>query len=923
MLSIGVPSCFIEKPPSPRTFTFRLCTPAIGGNATNSPLVTGNRNTLLGSVETLRIESATFLAPAEPGQVAPKELLWTYLNRVVSATKKLDLAGVDRKMASDAEEAQLELAAVYTALDTLRSEEVDGKQGKGRLVSDEQLSMLGDERGRQSALAFINKNRYAALLGDPGSGKTTFANFVALCLAGEMLGLEHANVAQLGEEWLLGALLPVRVVLRDFAVYALAHSTAGDTGNELLWFYLSNQLGQSLAGFGTLLNKHLLEEGGLLILDGLDEVPEANRCRQMVKQAVLDFRDAFPRLRILLTSRTYAYQRQEWRLPGFDEAVLAPFSETQIESFVKGWYRHMAQVRSGLSVEGAEGRAQLLQQAITNTPHLSELAPRPLLLTLMASLHAWRGGSLPDDREQLYEESVELLLDIWEKPKRSLGADGLPIVQTQSVAAWLQAPQAAVRQALEELAYTVHASQKSGAGDEAGTADIDEKELALALWQVGKESESKDLSLHYVEEYIRDRAGLLVNHGDGVYRFPHRTFQEYLAARYLTREDFPTKLLNLVREEPERWREVLLLAGAKVRRGTPFALWALVARLCPTPCQESMATTNDWWCALLAGQLLIETGVYLDKSAREDEVNGQTLLRMREWLAVLVGGGHLPAADRASAGATLGALGDPRLGVGVVDELPAIEWVAIPGGPFLMGSDPEVDELADDDEQPQFTCNLIEKGYRMSRYPITVAQYGTFVTAGGYDQRHYWTEAGWAWREAEDVTGPIAFGLSFERANHPQVGVSWYEAVAFCRWLSAVSGQAVRLPSEAEWERAARGTSGRIYAWGNEFDVSRCNMSDTGIGKTCAVGSFPNGESVDGCLDMTGNVLEWCCTKGRVEYSDYAAQVDNRIEGNESRALRGGAFNYGRVGVRCAYRYRYLPRNQDGGVGFRVMSPGS
>ena len=925
---------------------------AISGNATASPIVTGDGNTLLGAVETLRIESATFLAGPESVQVERKALLQTYLTRVVRATGTLDLSGVDRQTASSQDEAQLELAAVYTALDTLRSEKDEGARGKGRVDELAQLSQFGNERAQQTALAFVNESYYAALLGDPGSGKTTFANFVALCLAGEMLGLESANVARLGEEWTLGTLLPVRVVLRDFAVYVLASGADGGSGgareakgSELLWLYLSNQLGQSLAGFGPLLNKHLLEAGGLLILDGLDEVPEANRCREAVKQAVLDFRDAFPLVRILLTSRTYAYQRQEWRLPEFEEAVLAPFGEEQIGAFVEGWYAHMAQVRSGLSAQDAQGRAQLLRQAIDESAHLRELAPRPLLLTLMASLHAWRGGSLPDDREQLYEESVELLLDIWEKPKVALGVDGQPVVQTKSVAAWLEAPQAEVRQALEKLAYEVHAKQGAEAGRATGTADIAEQDLVLALWAIMRAPErspaEKELSMVHVTEYIRDRAGLLINRGEGIYSFPHRTFQEYLAARYLTRNNFPGHLLALVREEPERWREVLLLAGAKVARGTPFAVWTLVERLCSGPCvvdstgagvttasgaatDSGVPTDREWWCALLAGRLLVETGVYRAMEKEADLVNLQTLERVRQWLAALVAGGRLPPADRAMAGVTLGTLGDLRRGVGLVDGLPDIAWVAVDGGSFVMGSDPQVDELADNDEQPQFSCTLNEQEYRISRYPITVAQYGAFVAAGGYGQRQYWTDAGWAWREAGNVAGPEQYGRSFECANHPQVGVSWFEAVAFCRWLSTMTGVEIRLPSEAEWERAARSTDGRLYPWGKEFDVLHCNMGETGIGKTCAVGSFPTGESSDGCLDMAGNVFEWT----RSQYREYPYVVDDGREdltaGDDVlRTLRGGAFNNNRNLVRCAYRNRGNPRDQDDGVGFRVMSPGS
>ncbi len=570
-----------------------------------------------GQVEQLNIASATFAAPPG-GAVDPQALLLTYLKQVVADTGTLNLTGVDRKTMSEREEARLELAAVYTALDTVAAADPEDRRSRARHPGDGL-----DERMRQPVLDFAANAPYAALLGDPGSGKTTFTNYLALCLAGEMLGLSRANLAMLGEAWTPGALLPVRVVLREFA----AQLNSGAAHDGRLWDFIVRRLGQNLAGFAPFLQKHLLEAGGLLILDGLDEVPEANQRRVTVKQAVVAFRRQFPRVRILLTSRTYAYQRQEWRLPDFAEAVLADFDPEQIDAFVDRWYVHMAQVRRGLT--DAPGRAELLKQTIRHHRYLAELAPRPLLLTLMASLHAWRGGHLPEDRQQLYEESVDLLLDIWEQPKVIYDEAGKPIVQVESAAEWFRAPREQVRKALDQLAFQVHGEQATLSG----AADIDEARLVNALWRAAN---NPDLRPQRVVEYIRDRAGLLTNRGEGVYSFPHRTFQEYLAARHLTVDNFPAQLVRLVRGDTERWREVLLLAGAKVGRGTPFAVWSLAQRLCPQACAPAVAnvaTETDWWSALLAGQLLLETGIY---AAPQDETERATLGLVRGWLQALV-----------------------------------------------------------------------------------------------------------------------------------------------------------------------------------------------------------------------------------------------------------------------------------------------
>ena len=429
-----------------------------GGAMSNNIIATGDGNTIYGSIDTLTIQSAVFLAPPAPGQVDPKELLWTYLNRVVNDTRTLELSGVDPRIVTEQQAAKLELAAVYTELDTVRwvqdeftRYEWQEMARHTRFSADElPRHVRSYDEKRQSALGFVAAESYAVLLGDPGSGKTTLANFLALCLAGQLLGMESANVARLGDQWTLDETpLPLRVVLRTFAVHLRNRQNQGDS--EGLWHYIERRLGSNLVQFVPLLNRHLLTHGGLLILDGLDEVPEAGRQREQVKTAILEFRRQFPKVRILLTSRTYAYQRQQWQLPGFADTVLAPFSPAQIDSFVDRWYTHMAAIRPNLSETEAQGRARLLKDALGRQRHLQDLAPNPLLLTLMASLHAWRGGTLPNDREQLYDESVKLLLDLWEKPKVVVDERGEPVLQTESAAEWLNCPQPAVKQALDAM----------------------------------------------------------------------------------------------------------------------------------------------------------------------------------------------------------------------------------------------------------------------------------------------------------------------------------------------------------------------------------------------------------------------------------------------------------------------------------------
>lgn len=834
----------------------------------------------------------------QQGRVEPDThpLREAYLNRLLEQCSSLSLTGIDPKAASSHLEARLELSAVYTALLTREVE-----------LANRPATLLTETRPN-SALEQLDRQPRLVLLGDPGSGKTTFVDFVAMCLAGELLGHPLANLKLLSaplpddegqhqeqaQPWRHGALLPVKVVLRDFAARGLP--AVGEAASaEHLWGFIVAELKQATLGaWAQPLSRELLERGGLLLLDGLDEVPEADRCRAQIKEAITDFGRVFRRCRMVVTSRTYAYQQQEWRLPAFAEALLAPFSRGQIIRFVEGWYRHIAALR-GLNLDDAQGRAELLKRAIFSSDHLSGLAERPLLLTLMASLHAWRGGSLPEKREELYADTVDLLLDWWESPKVVRGVQGQLEVRQRSLAEWLKVDRAKMRQQLNQLAYEAHAGQ----AELTGTADVSEAALVTGLLHLSQNPEVNPLRLI---EYLRDRAGLLLPRGVGVYTFPHRTFQEYLAACYLTDSDFPERVADLARREPNRWREVALLAGAKAARGTSAAIWQLADALCYRPAQRE-GEPEDRWGALLAGQSLVETANLQQVSER----NQPRLANVRQWLVNIVRGETMPAVERVAAGVSLAYLGDPRPGVGLrPDGLPDILWCEVPAGPFLYGDEQERVELA---------------AFKISQFAVTNAQFNAFVNDGGYTerQRHCWTDAGWQWRQQNNIAGPAKLPAPYNLPNHPAVGVSWYEAVAFCAWLSekfkksealAPNGE-MSLPTEQQWEKAARGSDGRIYPWGNEADPNKANYDDSQIGYPGAVGCFPQGRSPYGCLDMSGNVWEWCRTK-------YDTPDDHNLEGKALRVLWGGAFFNSDRYARCARRNWTSPDGRHRNIGFRL-----
>jgi formylglycine-generating enzyme required for sulfatase activity len=318
------------------------------------------------------------------------------------------------------------------------------------------------------------------------------------------------------------------------------------------------------------------------------------------------------------------------------------------------------------------------------------------------------------------------------------------------------------------------------------------------------------------------------------------------------------------------------------------------------------------------------------------------LKRVRGWLVEVMEGNHLTPRERAEAGDTLARIGDPRDGVGTLlvktgvgeVEIPDIVWCEIPAGPFVMGGDGQ------HDGKPKFTYT-IRQPYFISRYPITNAQFDAFINdPNGYRNDKWWTPAGREWRG--ERTAPDKFGGVFDLPNHPVVNVSWYEAYAFTRWLNArfqiydpvthsvrvdegwksrIENRKweIRLPTEAEWEKAARGTDARVYPWGSNPDPNRMNFDGTRLGTTNAVGAFPGGASPYGVLEMSGNVWEWCQTKWTENYQNYAKTEDNDPKGDSARVVRGGSFGDNGSSVRCAVRGWDGPDLGYRGRGVRVV----
>lgn len=859
------------------------------------------------------IEGSVYLGDAPEDT---EKQLAIYRRMVMQNTSNLPLRGVDVG-ASDPSQAQKDigLANVYVDLDTRTL--VEQKRTSTEKEKQQGVEGIVSESIPLSVLQVVIQEQSLVLLGDPGGGKSTFVNFLAHCLAAHALEpekgwLEHLNGWQVED----GDLLPIPVTLRDFARY-FSEKIPAKAEPKHLWEFIRSRLeAQNLTFVADAIAKKLETGKAIVLLDGLDEVPTQAQ-RVFVRDAVGIFAKRYQRSRFLVTCRILSYQPPEMdkpdlRLTEMPTFEIARFDETKIKGFVEAWYAELARLGT-IKGEEQKGLTARLAEAVQR-PDLKRLAPNPLLLTVMALVHTHK-GRLPDARALLYEETVDILLWRWEQIKLG-GEDNAPRLRQYLLEAGRT--DVDLKRVLWELAYRAHAmSEPSNNND--NLADITEHHIIKALAKLKIDITHPKGDLNWAQrlvELMKVRAGLLLERQRGIFTFPHRTFQEYLTGAHLASQtNFATETAVLAQNDTPHWREVALYAAGKlvyVNADVSKAL-SLVAELCPatTPKEDT-----SWHLAWLGGDILREIGI---ARSRDSELGRDLFTRAQTRLKDLLEGNHLSARERALAGDTLAALGDTRFDPAAWS-LPKEEnlgFIHIPSGEFIMGSDG-----FDDNEKPQHNVTLPD--YWMAKYPVTVAQFRSFVEDANYTDF-----------DKDALADP---------ENRPVRYVTWYDALAYAEWLneqlSGFSKQKnsqdafwkgiaggklnVTLPSEAEWEKAACGTDGRIYPWENEFDKNKVNNHETGIGTTSAVGAFLSGASPYGLLDMSGNLWEWTRTILDPFKSSYPYKVDDGRETDFfskffSRALRGGAFNSPRYYVRCAYRGRGLPNYGNNDRGFRVV----
>lgn len=783
---------------------------------------------------------------------------------------------------------EVELERVYVSLSVdpwaiahLTETEVARRPG-----SDDFSHLLGQREQHPlsiaEALSAIDHERIAGLviLGGPGTGKTTVLRYLALTYA---RGLQGERLDQ--SQPLLPLFIPLRTVTADHAPSLADYMTQ-----------LCDRLGCGVEpGFFA---AQLRAKRCLVLLDGLDEVANEGQ-RRAVSRWIAEQSRAYRHNPFIVTCRPAGF-REDFLPSGFLRLEVQDFGESQVGAFAQNWCLAVETMLRGDTAEArnkADSDSADLIRAIGANEGVQALAVNPLLLSIIALVHRYR-ARLPDRRVDLYAECVEVLLGHWDEAK----AMQVPI------------PPGRALQVLQPLALWMHEHKSE---ETERLAQFGEIESTIIPYLAGIGMPEADAARTFLNS-IRDRSGLLVEYGTDVFGFQHQTFQEYLAAKEIAAHQREALLVEHAGEG--YWREVTLLyAGLhdttallqgmlalpdncvmaqwrfvqRVQREAIFVAEATRKALAAHPF-EVLLRASDAMTAARATVHVERADVDAERLAEAFDATDNSLLKGHLALLLSETGSqratellqsqleHTDEHVQHCCALALAILRPEKR-----QELDAILMVKIPKGTFSYG----------DDDMRQIET----EGFAIDRFPLTNGQLRHFIEAGGYRERRYWSDEGWTWKESEHVSGlRYIDDERFGRLSFPVVGISWYEAEAYANWAGK------RLPTEQEWERAARGDMNqRAYPWGDTFESSWANV-DKEIDGVTPVCSYPGGVSPYGLYDMAGNVLEWTDSLFHNELS--------------FRVLRGGSCLLSRAHVWCSARNRNRPYNRRRDLGVRFSS---
>jgi formylglycine-generating enzyme required for sulfatase activity len=759
-------------------------------------------------------------------------------------------------------------------------------------------------------------------VGDPGSGKSTFAQYLALFLAELQLNTEKGFSTDTESRWPHGPLTPIFIDIRKFVDRDDFPNVDLPITIEYFWHYVSNFLLGLNNKFSHELLDDLIAGRALVIFDGLDEAfaprgvlhGQEKRIQQLC-EFIKKLGKKFSKSRLIVTTRPHEFisVQKEFVKYGFKIAHMEKLQTKQMLLLARNLYASV-----GLSQIDAELKAKQLNNELVSVSDF--LKNRPLFLTLMVMLSLNpKTKRLPSKKGSLLNESVFLLIDRWTKGR--LSSTSLQELKQEDT-----------REIFNSLENIAHRAQ-----DHIST--VKDQTVSLPIGDIYAEFYGYEQRVFEIVNYLTKQAGILEPveldpYGKEQFKFSHRSFQEFLAASYLVKQGDYRAVREKIQKTYLQWREPCILIGDLLAEKEPNSVWLLIEELVSVETSEE-SDYQSWNPIWLASNLIINQKNFI-VSSKEKHSSLVDILKGKLRLLLAIPK-VLSATDRVECGIALGYLGDNRPGVGLNENgIPDIDWCYVPPTKFLMGLTndqlillkgmPWAGEWSYDDEIPGHLVDLPE--FYISRYPVTIKQYQAFLKAkDGYWNDEWWTKIGLELRPVLEHPVDATDNLP---DNLPQNFVSWFEAIAFCRWLSQKLSLEIKLPSEAEWERAARGVDGRFFPWGNDYDPAYCNVAETGIGGPSPVGcfAFPNKNLGDNTpLDLCGNVWEWCTTIFQKEretpymypYSDKDGRETLERGDDSITTTRGGSFTNIPHLARLTFRGRDRPSFKPQRQGFRVM----
>jgi formylglycine-generating enzyme required for sulfatase activity/energy-coupling factor transporter ATP-binding protein EcfA2 len=731
--------------------------------------------------------------------------------------------------------------------------------GKSRLEQKDELEGEADlkEPATIDIEALLGRVDCILLRGKAGMGKTTLIKHLANTIT------EGSCQSSLRDY------LPVMVFLKDlWLVYneELKRTKRKISFEPLLKAYLKKiKCPLDLA----VISNFLQHNRALFMFDGLDEIPE--EIRDDLVELIADFQFENKKNRFLISGRPHGIAGRPHERFGKYLCEIEYLDNAKINDFIRKWFRAVSGKATGL----ADMTAEDMISDIVFHEQVSVFTQNPLLLAAVCVLYLV-GKRIPEQRADLYDRIVENLL--WRRFHDPAEPDKVN----------------EVREFLMLLAFNMQNKNLK-------TFEVGDGLDVLKNISVQKEDEQANVyqrRIHHLFDEIEPNCGLFNRLSGGEIEFTHLTFQEFMAAKQIVYMDLDyTKFL-----ENDWWAETILLYIGLLSLGRRKRSNDVVEEILKAKQEDANIKRRLW---LLGSRALRD----LQQSKRNDKVVALARKKLYELID-----SNASLEERFEAGEIVGALGDLRIKVDNPD------MVLVKGGKFMRGSR-EDDADADSDENPQREIYLDD--FWIGKYQITNEEFKEFVDGGGYGKarKKMWSEEGWLWREENEIFEPVYLhDRKRNGSNFPVVGISWYEAEAYANWLSERTGHRYRLPTEAEWEKAARGTDGFEYPWGEHFDKNLCNSWESELRRTSPVGIYPKGKSPYGCFDMVGNVLEWCSDWYNVDY--YANSPDRNPKGppdGADRVFRGCSWLRIAGLCRSADRDPRGPRNRDLNLGFRIL----